>query len=181
MAGYHIAGKINIGQAIVVKITDANANTILIETGTNGQVTKVTDGRKSVYEITDGGLAELAAREADLADIEDGLTDSVRRLADGMRAEVQEAMRSLRADLASAARQSRADAKEATAEPEESERSASMAAVREAEHVLNEFRQSVHTDFRLQAARGHVPGDAVTDLRQRLTRVRDEVLGRLGE
>ncbi|WP_111721342.1 PadR family transcriptional regulator [Homoserinimonas sp. OAct 916] len=146
-------------------------------------VTKVADGRKSVYQITDAGRAELAARQADLADVEDGMNDSVRRLADGVRAEVKEAMRSLRADLAAAARQAKTDSEktpDSTTTDEESERSASMAAVREAEHALNEFRQTVHTDFRLKAARGRVSPEAVTDLRKRLEQVREDVLNGLG-
>lgn len=72
-----------------------------------GLVTKSTDGRKTVYEITDAGRAELDARRHELDAIEEDLTDSVRRLADGVRAEVNDAMRSLRAELASAAREAK--------------------------------------------------------------------------
>lgn len=72
-----------------------------------GLVTKAVDGRKTVYEITDAGRAELASREGELNSIENDLTDSVRRLADEVRSGVGEAMKSLRADLASAARQAR--------------------------------------------------------------------------
>nr|WP_216845530.1 PadR family transcriptional regulator [Rathayibacter sp. VKM Ac-2857] len=72
-----------------------------------GLVTKEADGRKTVYSITDAGRAELANRATDLGDIEEELTDSVRRLADEVRLGVAEAMKSLRADLASAARDSR--------------------------------------------------------------------------
>jgi DNA-binding PadR family transcriptional regulator len=53
-----------------------------------GLVTKTSDGRKTVYEITDAGRAELAARESELGAIEDEVTDSVRRLADEVRAGV---------------------------------------------------------------------------------------------
>ncbi|PPF61609.1 PadR family transcriptional regulator, partial [Clavibacter michiganensis] len=72
-----------------------------------GLVTKTADGRKTVYEITEAGRAELDARESELTSIENDLTDSVRRLADEVRSGVGEAMKSLRADLASAARQAR--------------------------------------------------------------------------
>ncbi|AND17698.1 PadR family transcriptional regulator [Rathayibacter tritici] len=81
-----------------------------------GLVTKEADGRKTVYSITDAGRAELAARATDLGDIEEELTDSVRRLADEVRLGVAEAMKSLRADLASAAR----DAREPGRRPEHS-------------------------------------------------------------
>ena len=74
-----------------------------------GLVTKTTDGRKTVYSITDAGRAELDARQDDLDSIENNVTDSVRQLADSLRAGVNEAMRSLRADLAAAARSSRPD------------------------------------------------------------------------
>ncbi|CAN5343232.1 hypothetical protein BH09ACT6_BH09ACT6_08810 [soil metagenome] len=70
-----------------------------------GLVTKSTDGRKTIYEITDAGRAELESRRAELDSIEENVTDSVRILADGVRAGVHSAMRSLRADLASAARE----------------------------------------------------------------------------
>ncbi|HWT33432.1 MAG TPA: PadR family transcriptional regulator, partial [Microbacterium sp.] len=72
-----------------------------------GLVTKTVDGRKTVYEITDAGHAEVAARADELQGIEDGLTDSVRALADEVRGRVREAMRSLRADLGAAEREER--------------------------------------------------------------------------
>ena len=75
-----------------------------------GLVTKTVDGRKTVYEITDAGRAEVAARAGDLEGIEAGLTDSVRLIADEVRGSVREAMKSLRADLAAATRDERATA-----------------------------------------------------------------------
>jgi DNA-binding PadR family transcriptional regulator len=80
-----------------------------------GLVTKAADGRKTVYEITEAGRAELASRDGELNSIENDLTDSVRRLADEVRSGVGEAMKSLRADLASAARQAR-EATDATSQ-----------------------------------------------------------------
>jgi DNA-binding PadR family transcriptional regulator len=71
----------------------------------DGLVTKTTDGRKTVYEITDAGRAELASRLGELDGIETELSDSVRRLADEVRSSVTAAMKTLRADLASAARE----------------------------------------------------------------------------
>ncbi|MCU1524592.1 MAG: PadR family transcriptional regulator, partial [Microbacteriaceae bacterium] len=50
-----------------------------------GLVTKSTDGRKTVYEITDAGRTELEERRGELDGIESDLTDSVRRLADEVR------------------------------------------------------------------------------------------------
>jgi DNA-binding PadR family transcriptional regulator len=75
-----------------------------------GLVTRVADGRKSVYEITDAGRAEVEARRDELVGVEAGVTDSVRRLADDVRSSMDTAMRSLRAELALAARDARAAA-----------------------------------------------------------------------
>lgn len=150
-----------------------------------GLVTKTTDGRKTVYEITEAGRSELAEREHELDAIEDEVTDSVRRLADEVRAGVQEAMRSLRADLASAAREARKDPRGGSArqsastdaeDPARDARQAGAAAVREAEIALAEFRQQLRTDFRSLAARGAVPADAVSQLRLELARARTAVL-----
>jgi DNA-binding PadR family transcriptional regulator len=142
-----------------------------------GLVTKTADGRKTVYEITDAGRAELADRESDLNAIENDMTDSVRRLADEVRAGVNDAMKSLRADLASAARQAK----------EESQRQGTTSnlhvdsnrALHEADIVLNEFRQQLRTDLRLQAARSRVPAETVSELRRQLADVRSSILSSL--
>jgi DNA-binding PadR family transcriptional regulator len=147
-----------------------------------GIVTKTSDGRKTVYEITDAGRAELAARESELGAIEDEVTDSVRRLADEVRAGVNEAMRSLRADLASAAREAKrgrpAD-REHTSDVHPTPRQDSNAAVRDAEVVLNDFRQQMRTDLRSRAARGGLQDAVVAQLRHELAQVRANVLGTL--
>lgn len=142
-----------------------------------GLVTKSADGRKTVYEITDAGRAELADRESDLNAIENDMTDSVRRLADEVRAGVNDAMKSLRADLASAARQAK----------EESQRQGTTSnlhvdsnrALHEADIVLNEFRQQLRTDLRLQAARSRIAADTVVELRRQLADVRSSILSTL--
>jgi DNA-binding PadR family transcriptional regulator len=148
-----------------------------------GLVTKSTDGRKTVYEITDAGRAELEARRHELDAIEDEVTDSVRRLADGVRAEVNDAMRSLRAELASAAREAKRAARTTSASaaagaggmPD----AESSRAVHEADMVLNEFRQQLRTDLRTHAHRGLVSPESVTLLKARLAQVRADVLATL--
>ncbi|WP_104197439.1 PadR family transcriptional regulator [Cryobacterium sp. M15] len=192
-----------------------------------GLVTKQTDGRKTVYEITDAGRAELLARNGELGAIEDEVTDSVRRLADQVRTGVNSAMKTLRADLASAAREAR-DATKAdprgydgtagswdpagsstgerpcpmptaaeepppetsttdastieTSTTETATASASTArhdstrALREADMVLNEFRQQLRADLRTQAYRSTLPPDTVSTLRRKLVDVRASIL-----
>jgi DNA-binding PadR family transcriptional regulator len=147
-----------------------------------GLVTKTADGRKTVYEITDAGRAEVDSRRNDLDAIEDDLTDSVRRLADGVRAEVNDAMRSLRAELASAAR----EAKRAATSTSPSAASNvpgygtdTSRAVHEADLVLNEFRQQLRSDLRTHAHRGAVSADSVGLLKARLAQVRADVLASL--
>ncbi|TFD29837.1 PadR family transcriptional regulator, partial [Cryobacterium cryoconiti] len=103
------------GYELIQALSDRFGGTYIPSAGTiyprlakleeEGLVTKSTDGRKTVYEITDAGRAELQARQADLHDLETEVADSVRRLADEVRTGVSAAMRSLRLDLASAKRQ----------------------------------------------------------------------------
>ena len=149
-----------------------------------GLVTKTADGRKTVYEITAAGRAEVDSRRNDLDAIEDDLTDSVRRLADGVRAEVNDAMRSLRAELASAAREAKRAATSTSASAASNVPgygSDTSRAVHEADLVLNEFRQQLRTDLRTHAHRGAVTPDSVGLLKARLAQVRADVLASLVE
>lgn len=109
-----------------------------------GLVSKVSDGRKTVYTITDAGRAELLARRDELVGIESGVTDSVRMLADEVRSSVNVAMRSLRADLAAAAR----EAKAAPRERQEPAASAERSFVVDAEAALQAFRHDVRAELR---------------------------------
>jgi len=152
-----------------------------------GLVTKSTDGRKTVYEITTAGRTELEARAAELDAIEDGVTDSVRRLATEVRSGVNAAMKSLRADLAAAARQTRSDPaadapSAATGEPADGLRAhrSSSRTLHEAEMVLNEFRQQLRTDLRTQASRSGVSTETVSDLQRQLAEVRARIRASLG-
>ncbi|MBC7443244.1 MAG: helix-turn-helix transcriptional regulator [Ramlibacter sp.] len=189
------------GYELIQALSDRFGGTYIPSAGTiyprlakleeEGLVTKSTDGRKTVYEITDAGRAELLAREGELDAIETEVTDSVRRLANEVRAGVTAAMRSLRADLASAKRQARderpAPASGGTgraggtggtgqgADP----RAESSRAIHEADLVLNEFRQQLRADLRGQASRSRVPADTVPELRRRLAEVREGILASL--
>ena len=139
-----------------------------------GLVTKSSDGRKTVYEITDAGRAELAARQDELTAIENDMTDSVRRLADEVRSGVNAAMKSLRADLASAAQQAKEES--APTDTPSATHMESTRALREADMVLNEFRQQLRTDLRTQASVSPVSADLVPQLRGELANVRASIL-----
>lgn len=142
-----------------------------------GLVTKTAGERKTVYEITAAGRAELASRADDLRDIENEVTDSVRRLADEVRTGVTEAMKSLRADLASAAREAVPDMTKP--HPDAPPVNDSNRSLREADMVLNEFRQQLRADLRKQAYRSQLPADTVPDLRRQLDAVRASILATL--
>ena len=141
-----------------------------------GLVTKATDGRKTVYAITDAGRTELEERRGELDGIENDVTDSVRRLADEVRSSVNDAMKTLRADLAAAAREARSDAREAgrTIRVEPQRQQAGMQ-LREAEMVLNEFRHQVRVDLRGLAASGTIPENTVALLKSQLAAVRQSL------
>ena len=71
---------------------------------------RVDEERKSTYALTEAGYAELDARRGDLANLEEGIAESVRERAAQVRDDVRGSMRGLRADLAAAAQQARAAA-----------------------------------------------------------------------
>ena len=131
-----------------------------------GLVTKVVDGRKTVYEITDAGRAEVAARAGELEGIEAGLADSVRLIAEEVRGSVREAMKSLRADLAASAQSERQTAKErasSTMASADDDRSASREQMRRAEALVGEFRANVRADLRSHLAHGGSLAASVID------------------
>lgn len=119
-----------------------------------GLVSKTVDGRKTVYEITDAGRAELEARSGDLDDIEAGLADSVRLIADGVRASVRAAMKTLSADLATASAQAPDDSRGERDEDPSDPRVAGRAQIQRAESAINEFRGRVRADLRSFVAKG---------------------------
>lgn len=165
-----------------------------------GLVTKQSDGRKTVYALTDAGRQELDDRRDELDGIEAGLGDSVRRLADEVRSSVTEAMSTLRAELAAAARDAREDlrpaadaargtaheaadaVRDATASMHSTiteERSDARAQVQRAEVLLAEFRQDARTELRAAAARGAELRVTVDELERSLAAVRESLRGTL--
>jgi DNA-binding PadR family transcriptional regulator len=183
------------GYELIQALTDRSGGTYSPSAGTiyprlakleeEGLVTKTSDGRKTVYEITEAGRAELAARSGELDGIEDQLTDSVRRIADEVRSGVTAAMKSLRADLASAAREAKQSAKPgpswtSTAEESADQKVQGRLALHETDVSINEFRQAVRAELREHVARGGVlDDDTVSALRADLVAVRDRLRERL--
>lgn len=159
----------------------------------DGMVTKTSEGRKTVYAITDAGRAELREREGELDGIESELTDSVRRLADEVRTNVQDAMKSLRAELAAATQEMRDDARSATRAARTATRDATRdardatadarGASREllgrADAALAEFRADLRAELREQAGLGRLDRETVAVLEERLGAVRREIVARL--
>jgi DNA-binding PadR family transcriptional regulator len=165
----------------------------------DGLVTKETDGRKTVYSITESGRLELSTRDGELGGIEDELSDSVRRLANEVRSSVNDAMKTLRADLAAAARDTRQDIRpesrstpeprvepdlaphpDAHADPHpvatSDARVDARVAFRDAEAALAEFRQQLRADLRTELANGRLEPRVVSLLTSRLTEVRREIV-----
>ncbi|WP_101847594.1 PadR family transcriptional regulator [Zhihengliuella sp. ISTPL4] len=167
------------GYGIIQSLTDRTGGTYTPSAGTiyprlakleeEGLVTKTVDGRTTIYAITDAGRAELASRENDLADIEAGITDTVRLIANEVRQSVQEAMKSLRADLATATKDDRAAAKNKPRTASEDARLTSREELHRADAVVNAFRARIRTDLRTHVAKGGVlPAAVVTDLENAL-------------
>jgi DNA-binding PadR family transcriptional regulator len=150
----------------------------------DGLVTKTADGRKTVYAITDAGRAELDARQGELDGIENGVTDSVRRLADEVRTSVNSAMKTLRADLASAARDARVEAKDAgrtVRTDATTPQGDSRTQLQDADVLINEFRQQLRTELRITAARTQLTPENVAVLRQGLEEIRARVTASLDQ
>lgn len=142
----------------------------------DGLVERERDGRRSVYRITDAGRAEMAERRPELDDLEQEVSDSVRRLAEQVRADVRVSVAGLRAELAAAAQDARRKpavqvdpAGSSATGPSPAggwEASAGSAGsrrgnLRQAEAAVRSFRDDVRADLRVHAGRGDLdPGTA---------------------
>lgn len=114
-----------------------------------GLVSTESQGRRTTYSITREGLEELAERRGELADIEEDISASVRRLADGLREEIRANMRGLRADLAASAEAAKRSARP-TGSGSENRR-----VLKDLEMLVNEFRDEVRIDLRRHAVDAH--------------------------
>lgn len=116
---------------------------------TEGLVATSTDGRRTVYQITENGRAEVAARRAELDDVEQDISASVRRLADDLRQDIRANMKGLRADLAATAEAARSAARKL---PEAGRYSPSnQRLLKEAEILLQTFRDEMRVEMRQYA------------------------------
>lgn len=118
-----------------------------------GLVATETEGRRTKYSITAAGRAELDSRREELADVEDTISASVRRLADNLRADIRSNMRGLRADLAATAEAARAGASSATF----GSRTAGYTPegqriLKEAELMVQAFRDDIRVELRQHGA-----------------------------
>ncbi|MEO3767965.1 helix-turn-helix transcriptional regulator [Streptomyces sp. B5E4] len=74
---------------------------------TEGLVTHTSEGGRKVYAITEAGRAELAARQAELAELELEIRDSVAELAAEIQADVSGTASDLRREMRQAAKEAR--------------------------------------------------------------------------
>jgi len=109
-----------------------------------GLVERTDDGRKATYRITDSGRREVAARELDLADLQQDLDHSVRELAQQVRQRVHGSATDLRAELKEAAKQARANATPAGTSYEK----VWPDTARDIESAINAFRYEVRDAVR---------------------------------
>jgi DNA-binding PadR family transcriptional regulator len=159
------------GYDIIQALSDRTGGTYTPSAGTvyprlakleeEGLVTKSIDGRKTVYEITAAGRAEVASRAGDLEGIEAGLTDSVRLIAEEVRGSVREAMKSLRADLAASAREERRA--DTTPPPSDDPRARSREQLHRADAIVNDLRGRLRAELRAHVARGGTLESSVVD------------------
>ena len=93
------------------------------------------------------------------------ISASVRRLADDIRVDVQENMRSLRADLAASAETAKSPGPPGTTAPHAAKPQDTGKQLKEAEFLLQKFRDDLRMDLRLHAARNGLDELALETLR----------------
>ncbi|KRF33401.1 helix-turn-helix transcriptional regulator [Yonghaparkia sp. Soil809] len=176
------------GYEIIQALSDRFGGTYVPSAGTvyprlgkleaDGLVSRLADGRRTIYSLTPEGRAELAARSAELDDIEAGVGDSVRRLADEVRASVGEAMTSLRAELAAATREARDEARATGRRVDEAVsvvRGEGRERLHRAESAIASARLDLRTELRRAAGDDRLSEEVVSLVEQRLRDLTDEV------
>ena len=146
----------------------------------DGLVATESAGRRTNYHITPSGLAELNRRREELAGVETDISASVRRLADSLRQDIRSNMRGLRADMAATAEAARATALATEfrvpglRQPVEGHQ-----ALKEAETLLQAFRDDVRGELRLHAGRKPLSAVTLETVRTVLEQARISIRGSL--
>ena len=158
------------GYEIIRALTDRFGGTYSPSAGTvyprlaklqeEGLLETTMDGRRTIYSLTDAGRVELEQRGHELSEVQASITSSVRRLADEIRNEVQENMRTLRADLAASAETARTTERR-SARISHSEPAGPGGPLKEAEFLLQQFRDELRVELRVQSARNNLDAAAV--------------------
>jgi DNA-binding PadR family transcriptional regulator len=118
-----------------------------------GLVATETEGRRTKYLITDAGRTELDSRRQELADVEDTISASVRRLADNLREDIRSNMRGLRADLAATAEAARTSASSTAFRSRTAGYTPdSQRILKEAELLVQSFRDDIRVELRQHGA-----------------------------
>jgi DNA-binding PadR family transcriptional regulator len=116
-----------------------------------GLVATRSEGRRTNYSITAAGLVELNRRREELADVENDISASVRRLADKLRQDIRVNMQGLRADLAATAEAARTTARSAASPAGARYSKDGDRRLREAEMLVQSFRDDVRIELRRHA------------------------------
>jgi DNA-binding PadR family transcriptional regulator len=138
-----------------------------------GLVATESAGRRTNYHITPAGLAELNTRRDELAGVENDISASVRRLADNLRDDIRTNMRGLRADLAATAEAARASVRNGEFSASGTRRAPEgHRTLKEAEMLLQAFRDDLRVELRLQASRQPLSPVALETVRTVLDQAR---------
>jgi DNA-binding PadR family transcriptional regulator len=130
----------------------------------DGLVRRTESDRRSTYELSATGRAELDERRGELAVLEEGIADTVRDRAARVREDVRGSMSGLRAELAAAAQDARAAAPASTG-GQRTARSSSHVRLTEADALLRRFRDDMRTELRRADAAGRIEELTVETLR----------------
>ncbi|WP_125776815.1 PadR family transcriptional regulator [Antribacter gilvus] len=130
-----------------------------------GLVLRSDTGRRTTYELTPQGRAEVAARWEDIRRLESSVAETVRARADALRADIMSTMNGLRAELAAAAQEARARPRPGPDVPPDPARAGSYALRQEAEMLVRRFRDDLLTDLREADVAGAVSALTLETLR----------------
>ena len=147
-----------------------------------GLVERTEDGRKATYRITEAGRREVAARELDLAVLQQDLDHSVRELAQEVRQRVHGGAANLRAELKAAAKEARATATPAGTSYEQQWPHSSgrqghgSTTARDIEAAINAFRYEVRDAARRVSADDGARQEVMDILSDAAKRIRNVLL-----